>query len=83
MAELGWIPWLIVGGLAGLISGKLMRGEGFGLFGNIIVGVVGGTFGGWILPVDPHSGKYLGSLITAIIGAVILQWIVSLITRNR
>lgn len=82
MAELGWISWLIVGGLAGLISGKLMRGEGFGLFGNIIVGIVGGMFGGWILQ-NSHSGSFWGSLITAIIGAVILQWIVSLITRNR
>lgn len=83
MAGLGWILWLIVGGLAGLISGKLMRGEGFGLFGNIVVGVVGGWFGGWILPVNTQSGSFWGSLITAIIGAVILQWIVSLITRNR
>lgn len=80
MAGHGWIAWLIIGGLAGLISGKLMRGEGFGFFGNIVVGIVGGYFGGFII----HSnGGFWGSLITAIIGAVILQWIVNLVTRNR
>lgn len=79
---MGMILWLIVGGLAGLISGKIMRGEGFGFFGNIIVGILGGWFGGWILPGN-NSTHFWGSLVTAVIGAVILQWIVSLVTRNR
>lgn len=82
MAGLGWIAWLVIGGLAGLISGKLMRGAGFGFFGNIIVGVIGGYFGGWLLGTGDTS-RWTVSLFTAVIGAVILQWIVNFVTRNR
>ena len=42
------IFWLIIGALAGWIAGNLMRGGGFGLVGNIVVGIVGALVGGWV-----------------------------------
>jgi uncharacterized membrane protein YeaQ/YmgE (transglycosylase-associated protein family) len=45
----GFIGWLIVGGIAGWLAGQIMRGGGFGILGNIAVGVVGAIIGGWIL----------------------------------
>lgn len=74
------ILWLIIGGLAGWIAGKIMRGGGFGILGNIIVGIVGAVLGGAIFSMlGIGSNNIIGSLVVAIIGSVILLWLVSLI----
>ena len=44
------IAWLIVGAIAGWIAGKVVRGGGFGLLGNIVVGIIGAVVAGWLLP---------------------------------
>lgn len=73
---------LIIGGLAGFIAGKLMRGEGFGILVDILVGIVGGWIGGWVFGMlGIAAGGFIGSLIVSIIGAVILIWIIRLIKR--
>ncbi|MCM2971062.1 MULTISPECIES: GlsB/YeaQ/YmgE family stress response membrane protein [Larsenimonas] len=81
---MGIILWLIIGGLAGWIAGKIMRGGGFGIVGNIVVGIVGAVIGGALLSVLglSSSGGIIGSLVTALIGAVVLLWIVSLIKKK-
>lgn len=73
-----FIWFLIIGGIAGWIAGEIMRGHGFGILGNIVVGIVGALIGGFLF------GSYglVGSLITATIGAVILLFIVGLISRR-
>ena len=77
------IIWLIVGALAGWIAGLIVKGYGFGLIGNIVVGIIGAVIAGWLLPrlgVVIGSG-FVASLINAIIGAVILLVIIGLIRR--
>lgn len=83
MDLLSVILWIVVGAIAGWIAGELMRGHGFGLVGNIVVGIVGAFIGGLVfsaLGVGPGLGL-IGSLITAIIGAVILLFVVGLVRR--
>jgi uncharacterized membrane protein YeaQ/YmgE (transglycosylase-associated protein family) len=76
------IFWLIIGALAGWIAGNLMRGGGFGLMGNIVVGIVGALVGGWVFGLmGIAAGGTLGSLVTAVVGACVLLFIVSLVKR--
>ena len=75
---------LIIGIVAGFIAGKLMRGGGFGLFINLLVGVIGGVLGGWVFGLlGIATTGLLGSLITSVVGAVVLLWIVSLFTGRK
>jgi uncharacterized membrane protein YeaQ/YmgE (transglycosylase-associated protein family) len=77
--------WLIVGGVAGWLAGLLVRGFGFGLLGNIIVGIVGALIAGWLLPRIGIGGivrqPVVDAIIHALIGAVILLLIIGLIRR--
>lgn len=76
--------WLIIVGLiAGWLAGVLVRGGGFGIIGDIIVGILGALIGGWIFTssgVWPNGGL-LGSILVATIGAVILIAILRVINR--
>ena len=76
------IIFLLIGALAGWLAGVVMKGRGFGVLVNIIVGVLGAFFGGWLLPrLGVSFGGDMGLFITAFIGAVILLAIISLIKR--
>ena len=77
------IIWLVVGAIAGLLAGMVVKGGGFGLLGDIVVGIVGGFFGGWLLPrLGVHFGVGLVPLIvTAAIGAVVLLLTFRLLRR--
>ena len=71
---------LILGGIAGFLAGKIMRGDGYGIFVDIILGLIGGWLGGWLGGLlNIHLGGSIGYLITAVIGAIILVWLVRLI----
>lgn len=83
----GVIAWIIIGLIAGWITGKLMKGSGFGALMDIIVGIIGAMIGGF---VSYHLGLggvrehgLIVSIIIAVIGAVILTWIVRMISGNR
>jgi len=76
MEYLVW--WLIIGGLAGFFAGQLTKGRGFGVLGNIVMGIVGGFIGGFLLSLLGLAAYGLvGSLITATLGAVVLILIVN------
>jgi uncharacterized membrane protein YeaQ/YmgE (transglycosylase-associated protein family) len=76
------IIFLLIGALAGWLAGVVMKGRGFGVIVNIVVGVVGAFFGGWLLPrLGVTFGGDVGLFITAFIGAVILLAIIGLIKR--
>ena len=80
------IIFLVIGAVAGWLDGLLMRGGGFGLLGNIVVGVIGAVFGGWLFGVLGISlgglvDGLVGSLITAVAGATVLLFIVGLIKK--
>ena len=75
------IIWLIVGAIAGWLAGMVVKGGGFGLIGDIVVGIVGAFIAAWVFP---HLGIMLGSgiireIIDATIGAIILLVIVRLV----
>lgn len=76
------IIFLLIGALAGWLAGVVMKGRGFGVIVNIVVGVVGAFFGGWLLPrLGVNFGGDVGLFITAFIGAVILLAIIGLIKK--
>ncbi len=76
------IIFLVIGALAGWLAGVIMKGGGFGVIGNIIVGILGALLGGWLLPKAGIAfGGEFGGFITAVIGAVILLFIVRLIKK--
>jgi uncharacterized membrane protein YeaQ/YmgE (transglycosylase-associated protein family) len=78
-----FIIWLIVGAIAGWLAGQVVRGGGFGLVGDIIVGIVGALIAGWLLPrlgIVIAAG-FVGAIIDAFIGAVILLLIIKLVRR--
>jgi uncharacterized membrane protein YeaQ/YmgE (transglycosylase-associated protein family) len=76
----------VVGLIAGFLAGVVVKGGGFGLIGDIIVGVVGGLLGGWIassvLHIGDMSGINLESILIAFIGSVILLLVLRLIRRR-
>ncbi|MFP4591978.1 MAG: GlsB/YeaQ/YmgE family stress response membrane protein [bacterium] len=84
MGAHGLIAWLVIGAVAGWLAGMLVKGGGFGLIVDIIVGIVGAFIGGWLAGVLHISlgGGWIGSIITAVIGAVILLFVIRLIKRG-
>ena len=79
------IIFLIVGAVAGWLAGQIVKGHGFGLVGNIVVGIVGAFLAGWLLPTL-GVGFSLGnpivtSIVYAMIGAIVLLVIIGLIKR--
>ncbi|HTT63963.1 MAG TPA: GlsB/YeaQ/YmgE family stress response membrane protein [Bryobacteraceae bacterium] len=74
--------FLVIGVLAGWLAGQFMRGGGYGVIGDLVLGVVGAFIGGWLFgALGIHAGGLIGSLITATAGAVILLFLVRLIKR--
>ncbi|GEQ97953.1 hypothetical protein JCM17844_15900 [Iodidimonas gelatinilytica] len=68
--------FLLIGLAAGFIAGKVMRGAGFGLLGNLLVGIVGALIGGFLFGLlGLHAYGLIGNLVTATLGAIILLWI--------
>jgi len=79
-----WIWFLLIGLIAGWLAGKVMRGAGYGVIGDLVVGVLGALLGGWLfgkLGIAVGSGL-IGALITAFVGAVILVWVLRLLKRG-
>ena len=80
---MGLLTWIVVGAIAGWLAGQFMKGSGFGLIGDIVIGVIGALVGGWLavnllhMP-DPISGINLTTIIVAFVGAVVLLFVVRL-----
>lgn len=77
--------WFILIGLAaGWLAGKIMKGKGFGIFGDIIVGVIGALIGGFLFRLlgIPSGGGLIGSLVVAVIGAVVLLYALRLLKKS-
>jgi len=81
----GLIAWLIVGLIAGWAAGQFMRGGGYGVIGDIVLGIVGAFVGGFIfsLVLPGSSMGLVGSIVVAFIGAVVLIALARLFTRGR
>ncbi|KWF15196.1 hypothetical protein WL84_07145 [Burkholderia cenocepacia] len=78
----GLIVWLIIGAIAGWLAGVLVKGGGFGLLIDIVIGIVGAVIGGWLAALlGIGSSGILGSIIIAVIGAVILLFVIRSFNR--
>ncbi|MET3653760.1 GlsB/YeaQ/YmgE family stress response membrane protein [Dyella japonica] len=79
----GFVFWVLIGAVAGWLAGTLMKGGGFGLLMDIVLGVAGAFIGGWLAGVlGIHIGEgWLGSLITATGGALLVLFATRLVKR--
>ncbi|AHG91953.1 Transglycosylase-associated protein [Gemmatirosa kalamazoonensis] len=80
------LTWLLVGLVAGVLASMIMGGTGYGLIGDIIIGIVGAFVGGWIfsaLGIASPLGGIAGTILVAFIGAVVLLFIIHLFRRRR
>ena len=76
------IIFLLIGAVAGWLAGLIMKGGGFGLVGDIVVGVIGSFIGGWLFSLlGIAAGGLIGAIIAAVVGAIILITILRLIKR--
>jgi uncharacterized membrane protein YeaQ/YmgE (transglycosylase-associated protein family) len=80
------LAWLIVGLVAGVLASMVMGGTGYGLIGDIIIGIVGAFVGGWLfsaLGIASPLGGLAGTILVAFIGAVVLLFLIHLLRRRR
>ena len=84
LTSVGWIGYIIIGAIAGWIAGKIVKGGGSGILMNIVIGVIGALIGGFLLSffLDTAGGGWWFTLFTAILGSVILLWIVGMVQRR-
>ena len=77
------IAWLIIGAIAGWLAGTFVKGGGFGLIGDIVVGIIGAFIGGWLAGVlHIHVGSgWISAIITAGVGAIVLLIILRAVRR--
>jgi uncharacterized membrane protein YeaQ/YmgE (transglycosylase-associated protein family) len=83
MALESFVMFLVIGAIGGWLAGVVVKGYGYGLVGNMVVGVVGSFIGGWVLGYFGilHGGGFVGTLIGATLGAVFLLLLIRLIRR--
>ena len=75
--------FLIIGALAGWIAGQITKGHGFGLVGNLVVGILGALLGGFLFDLlNVAAYGLLGRLIMSVVGAVVFLFIVSFVKRQ-
>lgn len=83
---MGILGWIILGGLAGWLASRLVRGSGLGVLGDIVVGIVGGIIGGFIIGAvggTGITGFNLWSFVVAVMGALLLLLIVRFLNDSR
>ena len=84
MESTGLIAFLFIGAIAGWLAGTPMKGGGFGLFGNIVVGIIGAVIGGYVFGLlGISAGGMIGAIVTATAGAAILLYFVGLIKKGK
>jgi uncharacterized membrane protein YeaQ/YmgE (transglycosylase-associated protein family) len=85
---MGIFSWIVVGLLAGWLAGLVVKGGGYGCFGDIVVGVIGGLLGGFLASYffhigDPMSGINFQSILIAFVGAVIFVVLLRLVSGRK
>lgn len=79
---MGLFWFLIVGLIAGWLAGHFMKGSGYGLIGDIVIGIIGAYIGGFLLGIiGIHTFGLIGRTISATIGACVLVWLIRLVKR--
>jgi uncharacterized membrane protein YeaQ/YmgE (transglycosylase-associated protein family) len=78
------IVWLVIGAIAGWLAGQIMSGGGFGLVGNIVIGIIGAAVAGWLFPYlgfNFFANPYVAATVNALIGAILVLFVLSLFKR--
>ena len=77
--------FILIGLIAGALAGRVVSGHGYGMLGDILVGVVGAFLGGWIFSafLGVGGGGFFVSLLMAFVGAVALLWLIRLLVPGR
>ena len=79
----GLVYTVIVGLIAGWLAGQVMKGGGYGVVVDIILGILGGVVGSWVFGLlDLHAGGLIGRIVVSFVGALILVWIVHQIKKK-
>ena len=77
-----WLEFLVIGGIIGWLAGLIIRGRGFGLLGDVVIGVVGAELGGWVAhTMGLYTSSSLGAFLVAIAGAVLLVGLTRFVKR--
>ncbi|MFO1095348.1 MAG: GlsB/YeaQ/YmgE family stress response membrane protein [Planctomycetaceae bacterium] len=80
---MGFLWFILIGIAAGWLAGQIMKGGGFGLVGDLVVGVIGALLGGWLFGLAGiGAGGLLGQLVVATVGAIVLLLLLRLIKRG-
>ena len=78
-----WVWFLFIGGVIGWLAGLIIRGRGFGIIGDILVGIVGAMLGGWMARVLwLYTGSSIGAFLMALVGAVVLVGLTRFIVKR-
>ncbi len=85
---MGLIAWIVVGLIAGWLAGMVMKGSGFGIIGDLILGIIGALLGGFLASAvlnipNPLTGINPTTILTAVVGAIIVVAIMRLLPRRR
>jgi uncharacterized membrane protein YeaQ/YmgE (transglycosylase-associated protein family) len=76
------LAWIVIGAIAGWLAGLLVKGYGFGLFGNIVVGILGAGIAGLLAPrLGIYTESFAGNIVAALLGALVLLLLVGLDRR--
>ena len=83
LTSVGWIGYIVIGAIAGWIAGSLVKGGGSGILTNVLTGIAGALVGGFLLSffVDTAAGGWWFTLFTAVLGSVILLWILGKVRK--
>jgi uncharacterized membrane protein YeaQ/YmgE (transglycosylase-associated protein family) len=77
-----FLLWIISGVVAGWLTGLVMKGRGYGLLGNLAIGLLGGIIGGWLFSLFGLAARgWLGEIVVALVGGVVLVVIVRFLRR--
>ncbi len=74
---------IVVGIVAGWLAGKIQKGRGFGLLGDLVIGVLGSVFGSWLFwQLGLYTYGFLGNVIVAVVGALVILYVFGLIVKR-
>jgi uncharacterized membrane protein YeaQ/YmgE (transglycosylase-associated protein family) len=83
---MNFLLFILIGLIAGALAGRVVSGHGYGVLGDIVVGVIGAFLGGWIFSTVLGVGRGGGvvmSLLVALVGAIVLLWLIRLLAPSR
>jgi uncharacterized membrane protein YeaQ/YmgE (transglycosylase-associated protein family) len=77
------IAWIVIGAIAGWLAGVLVKGYGFGVIGNIVIGILGAGIAGLLAPsLGMHTESIGGNIVASLLGALVLLFLVGLVRRT-